>query len=138
MLSGWSTSTTTTADSTRRTIHTHSYLRACKSVANRATKSCWDPANVVRALLRAATASNPRAQYIVGGDAKFLLYPLLSLPSPLVEELTYALLYTRMVPACLREKQQPQLQPEAAPAPAPSKEEQQHQQAGEGRAPIAG
>ena len=40
----------------------NSYLRTCKAISNRATKSSWHPDNVVQALVRAATASNPRSQ----------------------------------------------------------------------------
>ena len=129
------------------TPNIHSYLRACKSISNRATKSCWHPDNVVRALVRAATASNPRTQYIVGGDAKFLLLPLLNLPAPLVEDLIYAVVYMRLVPACLRDRPPPQQQqgqqaaavaPAAlAPAAAP-KEEKEGKSEEEKKVPLAG
>lgn len=102
---------------------------------------------MVRALVRAATASNPRSQYIVGGDAKFLLLPLLNLPTPFVEDLMHAVLYTRLVPACLRDgpqqgqQGQGQLSQAAAPkaataamAAAGSKEEGKAEE----KTPVAG
>ena len=100
---------------------------------------------MVRALVRAATASNPRTQYVVGGDAKFMLLPLLNLPAPFVEDLIYAVVYTRLVPACLRDRppQQQQQQQEGqqaaalAPAAAP-KEEKEGKSEEEKKVPLAG
>lgn len=103
---------------------------------------------MVRALVRAATASNPRTQYVVGGDAKFLLLPLLNLPAPFVEDLIYAVVYTRLVPACLRDRPPPPQQQEGqqataaapaalAPAAAP-KEEKEGKSEEEKKVPLAG
>ncbi len=64
-----------------------------------------------------------------------MLLPLLNLPTALVEEVTHSVLYTRLVPARIREQGQ---QATAAAAPA-SKQQQQQQPSKDGeRPPIAG
>lgn len=96
------------------------YLRVCRSISNRANKSSWDPKNVVQALVNATTATKPRIQYIVGGDAKFALLPLLNLPTDLVEDLVSYVLCTRLVPArAKKERMEREGGPAASETPIP-------------------
>lgn len=97
---------------------------------------------MLQALVRAATASNPRTQYVVGGDAKYLLLPLLNLPVPLVEEIVYRTVYARLVPQRVRDQREQERQ-RAALSQAPVDEKESaaaaaQQQDGEGGVAIAG
>lgn len=80
------------------------YLQAAKDLTESQTVGCWDAQNVVNALVKAATASNPRTQYIVGSDATFYLLPLLHFPTPMVE---WVIAFSKMqplVPAKMKKK----------------------------------
>ncbi len=105
------------------------YLRACRSICNRALKSSWNPDNVVKVLVNATTASNPRIQYIVGGDAKFGLLPILHLPTRVAEGIISYVLLSRLVPAKTKQATQEENdeQPQEASAAALELDTKQHQ-----------
>jgi hypothetical protein len=90
--------------------------------------------------MRGATAANPRSQYIVGGDAKYLLSPLLNLPTSLVEDVIFAVLYKKLVPARIhhQQQQQQQQQPQAAAAAAGPAGGAKGEEEEEVQTPIAG
>lgn len=75
------------------------YLKVVEDLTDKQTQGSWDPENVVRTLVQATTATNPRTQYVVGSDARFYLMPLLSMPTPVVESAIHLTMLTDMVPA---------------------------------------
>ena len=107
------------------------YLRACRSICNRAHKSSWTPDNVITALITATTAANPRIQYVVGGDAKYGLLPLLHLPTRVAEGIIEYVLLSQLIPAKVRQATQDQKkeQPQEMALPAvvePDVKKKQH------------
>lgn len=82
------------------------YNQKAQKLGARNKYKCWDPQNVVNAMINATTAVNPRSQYIVGKDAVFQFMPLMSWPTPLVEKLVSKTVMKHLVPARARQRQE--------------------------------
>lgn len=86
-------------DAAKREEYGPAYLDSCIKLTNDQTDGCWDPRHVVNSLIKAVTSSRPREHYIVGGDAKFYLLPLLMLPTSLVEKAVVKSKLQDLIPA---------------------------------------
>jgi len=82
------------------------YNQKAQRLGSRNHKNCWDPQNVVNAMINATTAVNPRTQYIVGTDAVFQFMPLMCWPTPMVEMIISKNIMKDFVPARARQQQQ--------------------------------
>lgn len=71
----------------------------CVDCTEASIASLWDPCHVTEALTLAVTQRRPRAQYLVGLDAKFKVPAARMLPARVIHAVMQSTLYQALRPA---------------------------------------